>query len=418
MTKSRICVAVSIVVVMLVLASARAWLFGETATPATARAAHEPLKPAALKSVSASELPAIQLAEGAVPAFLALKSDGTKLFIGSDTGQNNVICVATDSGQQLWASCTDVNAVGGAVAPRWIAHAMSSPSVFVLDWYSPEVEVMDSDDGSPVTSYELGEEPVMMSHGLVNGEAILMVTTQSEVYYFQESPFTFLRSETLPGSDPQKIAFDAGSSRLFIPLYADDLLVAHQLTWNGNSLVVTQTQEATGSVPLACVPNPSGAVVAVACSGDGSIRLHNKLTLAPEGNYSGLDNVSDAVYKNGKLLVTRYYDPAAGEGWSGDFLVFDFSTTQSVRSALPDRYPVSIEATSIPGFAWVVDEGVYVGGGQNGPGALLKMNLANAQVVESHSLNGSNLWTAYDANTQKLFVSEPLNHCVRVFQLP
>ncbi len=84
-----------------------------------------------------------------------------------------------------------------------------------------------------------------------------------------------------------------------------------------------------------------------------------------------------------------------GDGWRGDILIFDLLRRQSVSKQLPGRYPRAIETTNIAGYVIGIDEGIYVGGGQNGPGALLKVNLANAQGEEIHPIRGSNLWTAY-----------------------
>jgi len=369
------------------------------------------------KAVSAVELQAIQLSEDSIPGFLEIEGDGSKLFIGNDTGDKSVICVTASTGQVLWSCLADINANGDAVAPRWITRATSGTNLFVLNWYKPGIKVLNINEESQVAAIDLSEEPMMMAQGFVNGEAILMVTTMNGVHYFRENPFALLRSEAFPGTAPQKIAYDEASSTLFIPLFEDDLVVAHQLNWDGSSLSVNQIESATGDMPIACVPEPNGNLVAVVSTGDGKIRLHDKQTLAVEGTYDGLTNVSDAVYKDGKVVVTRYYDPSAGEGWRGDILIFDLATRQSVSTQLPDRYPSAIESTDIPGFVFVIDEGIYVGNGQNGPGALLKLNLTTAQVEEIHPLSGSNLWSAYDANAQKLFVSEPTAHSIRVFQL-
>ncbi len=58
---------------------------------------------------------------------------------------------------------------------------------------------------------------------------------------------------------------------------------------------MNQIHEISGDMPLACVPELNGNLVAVVSNGNGKIRLHYKQTLVLVGTYDGLNNVSDAV---------------------------------------------------------------------------------------------------------------------------
>ncbi|MCD6283459.1 hypothetical protein J7J84_07695 [bacterium] len=369
-------------------------------------------------ALAASELPSINLAEDVFPTVVSSNEGATRLYVGNDGSGDSVLCVDAQTGQTLWSYAADAHSDGGPIFPRGILPALIGSHLFVMNWYHPSLVVLDSTDGTLADSYEFSEEAMHMTHGFVDGEAILMVTTLSSVHYFREEPFIFLREDALPGTSPQKTAFDPGSSTLFIPLLEVDLVVAHALNWNGGSLSVSPLQAGTGDMPTACVPDANGSTVGVVSIADGMIFLYDKQTLTFQGAYGGLFSVADAAYKDGKLIVLSYHDPDAGDVYKGDILSFDFLTCQSTSSGLPDRYPLTIEPTDIPGCVWAVDRGIYIGGGEIGDGALLQVDTTSAQVTEIHMLSGQNLFTHYDAVTQKLFVSDPPTHSIRVFQLP
>ncbi|MCD6283460.1 hypothetical protein J7J84_07700 [bacterium] len=366
--------------------------------------------------VAATYLDTIYLPEGVSAADMISVDGGNDLIAGLDCDDYSIGRIDGQTDQIEWGAVLGTTiGLESPKPPRQICLSSDGSAVYAIDYERFLLKAFSVANGTELFDYEFDDHPSFIIAGNVSGHGVFGVICESSAYYFDSSSYSLLQTVQLPGTGTEMCAFDQGTDTVFIPLFEHDVLVSHQLSWD-SSLSVTSSSISTGSKPVACIPLQASSNCAVVCTGDGTVRMHDKTTLAVQAIYAGLQNVSDAYLHDGKLVIISYHTPGV-EGYQGDIMVLDPVTGNSVGSVQSGRYLFSLSYSGIPGFTHGIDRGIC-DGEQILPGALLTINISTGNVVDAYNLSGPCLFSCYSAVSGKLFVSDPSVYQILVFQAP